>query len=380
MLLNAFVPTRTDSDEVLFASTTPGLEPALEREARTLPGIRSLRRIHGGVELHGDKGLHQQANLCLRTACRIRLRLGTVRVESLASLSLAPYWDGRLPVEIAASVRGGRLRADALSARAREVWKLPASKPSAKRADADSEPEQLEVLLRAENDSIEVSVDSSGELLHRRGYRQEVSRAPLRETLGAGLLLLADYDPTLPLWDPMCGSGTLPIEAAWMALDRAPGASRSFAFMRWPCFDSSSWTSLLERTRAKERTSLAAQIFASDLNAGALGTARRNARRARLEGLISFERHDATTPRRNLLERGLVVANLPYGRRVGEAHALSDLHARFGAALRSGSRGWRFALLVGSTQTERELGLRIDRTIPLDNGGIACHLLLGNIE
>jgi putative N6-adenine-specific DNA methylase len=349
--------------ETLFVSTTPGLEEALAAEARGL-GCAVAREL-GGVVLRGAPGLYREANLRLRTASRVLLRVGQFplgRLEAgLSSVSLAPYSRGVVKVRAA-----GKGPLGALEAAATRVYGASES------AGEDA----LEVQLRAEEGECTVSVDTSGELLYLRGYRQEVSRAPLRETIAAGLLLLAGFKGDEPLVDPMCGSGTIAIEGALIATNRAPGATRAFGFERFPSHDAAAWKACLERAGAAERPA-AHPVFASDLNAGSLGTARRNAKRAGVQAQLTLERRDATTlEQRSGVRAGLVASNLPYGIRVGEKVDLPKLFAAFGEALRR-LPGWRYALLVGDAGAERHLGLDVDRVVEVSNGGIRCRLLLG---
>lgn len=333
------------------------------------------------MEIAGPAGLHRRANLWLRTASRVLLRLAEVAApgeaalgRALAGVSLAAFRAESAPVRIEASVRRARLRASQLAALGRRAW--PAPTPG-NGDDAGA----LGVWLRLEAGRCTVSVDSSGELLHRRGYRQEISRAPMRETLAAGMLLAAGYRGDVPLWDPLCGSGTLAIEAALLALRRAPGLQRRFAFEAWPCHEPAAWRQ--ERAASAGLTALPAPIWASDLHAGALGTARRNARRAGVGELLDFFRHDATLlrpPRPIPPGPGLVAANLPYGVRLGERAELAALYRGFGQALRA-LRGWSAALLVSGDpkagDVERQLGWTPREARPLDNGGLRCRLLLG---
>ncbi len=350
-------------EEQLFVSTTPGLEAALEGEARSLGA--AVSREAGGVSMRGPPGLYALANLRLRTASRVLLRLGQVPLREPFDAALA-----RVPV--AAEVGTGvRVRATGagplakLEAAATRLWGGGAG---------DDAPE---VLLRAEGGRCTVSLDTSGEGLHLRGYRQEVSRAPVRETLAAGILLLAGYSGDEPLWDPMCGSGTLAIEGAWLAQHRAPGLARRFAFERFASHDAARWQAELARARAEERPA-PFPILAGDLNAGSLGTARRNARRAGLAGELTLERHDATRLEAPAgVVPGLVVANLPYGKRVGDRTELPRLYRDFGAAIRR-LKGWRYALLTAEGD-ERGLGFEPDRALALSNGGLKCRLLLGRV-
>ncbi len=374
--------TSGEQKERVYVSTLPGLEPALEGEAAAL-GL-SPRRVEGGVELEGPSGLHQEANLRLRTASRVLLRLGTFRApdagaltKALTGLPLSRVWDGRTPPKLAVTLHRSRLPGpDAVLAAAARAWGLP-SVSRAGPLDEEVSP-GLTLLVRAEGDAWTVSADTSGEALHRRGYRQEVSRAPLRETLAAGILLLAGYDGVAPLVDPMCGSGTFLIEAAWMSLRRAPGLARSFAFEAFPSFDAAAWAARRARAEAEALPAPRGAQRGFDLNAGSLGTARRNARRAGVT--LTLERHDVRTLGAPSDGPGLLVANPPYGKRVGEGVDLPGLYRALGATLRKGFGGWRVALLVPQDPgLIQALGLSEAQALPLRNGGLACRLLLARL-
>ncbi len=358
-------------EETVFASTTPGLEPALEREAQALG---RAHRVDGGVEIIGPPGLYRRANLWLRTASRVLLRLTVLEAPSpaalgraLAEVSLAGVRPADAPVAIEASVTRAKLRAPELEALAKRAWP----------AHAVPGREPVGVWLRLEGQRCTVSVDSSGELLYRRGYRQEISRAPMRETLAAGLLLLGGYRGAVPLWDPLCGSGTIAIEAASMALRGAPGLHRRFAFEDWPCHEAELWQEELEAGRGL--AALPTPIWGSDLHSGALGTARRNARRAGLEGHLELFRHDATAPRPGLPAAGLIASHLPYGGRLGKKPELDALYRGLGRQLRA-LRGWSAALLVSGEDVERQLGWTPREVLSLDNGGLRCRLLTGPLS
>jgi putative N6-adenine-specific DNA methylase len=272
-------------------------------------------------------------------------------------------------------LHGARFKGpDAVLAAAARAWGLP----SVERAGLlDEEPgEGLTLLVRVEGDTCTVSADTSGEPLHRRGYRQEVSRAPLRETLAAGILVLAGYDGMAPLVDPMCGSGTFLIEGAWMSQQRAPGLGRPFAFERFPGFDAGAWAERRARAEAQALPAPRAVLRGHDLNAGSLGTARRNARRAGVT--LTLERQDVRTLTLPTgLGPGWVVANPPYGKRVGEGEDLPGLYRALGATLRRAFGGWRAAVLVPEeTGLIRALALPGARELPVRNGGLRCRLLL----
>lgn len=350
--------------ERLFLSTGRGVDEALALELSALGWKHQA--VDGGFEVEGPAGLHREACLRLRVANHVLLRVAQFECrdpfmlkKELARVDLRAYLAS--PPEIDVSVKGTPLREDQVRAEAAKLW-----------GEAKDGPR---VLIRIQRGRAEVSVDAAGEILHRRGYRQEISRAPLRETLAAGILLWLGYDGSEPLWDPMCGSGTFPIEAALIASRRAPGLARPFAFEQWPTFDAAAW----QRQRAKVLAELREPpnaIRGSDINAGSLGVARRNAKRAGVLDQVVLERRDATTlaPPPDL-SPGLLVANLPYGKRVGEEEDLDGLHRDFGNTLKKNFEGWRAALLVGSAHLAAQLGVAQERSLEIENGGIRCILI-----
>lgn len=341
--------------ETLFASCPPGAEPALSAELKRAGHGGHVER--GGVVFSGPTGLHQWANVWLRCADRVRLQVAKVsRPEALRELDWKPYLaaDAALKLEPAGDGTAEFTRA------ARRFWKT-----------AD---QGLPVQLRMTGRECVVSLDSSGELLHFRGYRQELGKAPLRETLASAMLELSGYQPEAPLVDVMCGSGTLLIEAAWRALNKAPGRKRTFAFQRWPSFDAKAFEKLPRQLPGP----VVPHLYGSDLNAGALGVARRNGKRAGVQELLVLNRVDARTacpPEEG--ELGLVVANLPYGIRAGEKKELEALYKALGANLGKVFSGWKFGFLL--LDGEEHLQLPITHTYPLENGGLRCRLVVGTV-
>ncbi len=331
----------------LFASCTPGLEGALAEELRAL-GLDRVQPVAGGVEARGD---YATVNRGSRIASRVLWRLGSAPNPSALKSVV------KLPAPWPVVVEGGDR---AWQAAAESAWGGAASKPD----------ESLHLQLRLNRGACVVSVDTSGPLLHFRGYRQEVGRAPMRETLAAGMLRLAKHDPLRPLHDVMCGSGTLLIEAAEAAAGLAPGRNRHFAFEAWPgATPPPVWPAPVPP---------AAPIIGTDLNAGALGTARRNAKRAGVLDRLTLERADATKlSKRPDLAAGLVVANLPYGKRVGERSELGSLYRALGLSVRRAYPGWRFAFLLEDGADW--LGLPITERFSVANGGLRCELVVGTV-
>jgi putative N6-adenine-specific DNA methylase len=331
--------------ETLFVGCTPGLEFPLAEELDELgfPGEPSS----GGVTVVAPSGAHRYINLWSRLASRVLLRVAEVSsLDALKKLPLEAYADA--------------FEIDALGDDAAKWGNARPSKSGG-----------LKLLLRGTKGRCQVSIDTSGELLHFRGYRQEVGRAPMRETLAAGVLRLAKWKPHEPLWDVMCGSGTLVIEAAEMAAGLAPGRNRQFAFESFGSHDAAA----LEELK-NARPAVASSIRGSDFNAGALGTTRRNAKRSGVFELLHLERLDATELK-PAVGSGLVIANLPYGKRVGERDELGQLYRAVGKSVRKACPGWYFAFLL--EDGAELLGLDIAERHTLSNGGLSCELVLGQI-
>jgi putative N6-adenine-specific DNA methylase len=241
----------------------------------------------------------------------------------------------------------------------------------------DADEEQLFV-VRLFHDVCTVSADTSGALLHRRGYRQQLAKAPLRETIAAAMLLGAGWPGDAPLVDPMCGSGTIAIEAAWIARRIAPGRNREFTFQAWPEFDSSMWARLVGEARAGELPRAAAPIAASDRDAGAIDAARANAARAGVESDVVFSVApiSALEPPRG---HGWLVSNPPYGVRVGERDRLRNLYAQLGNVARAKLAGWTVGFLVADRRLESQIGLDLRESFATRNGGIPVRMMVGAV-
>jgi putative N6-adenine-specific DNA methylase len=387
-----------------FASTAPGLESIAAGELKTL-GVRGRQEI-GGVAFKGDLDRLYEANLWLRTASRVVVRLGRFHASTFYELERRAKklpWEEFLPpsgrVQLRVTCRKSKLyHSDAVAERI-----LSAISKSTSRAieavgngviegdaeDADesdnrdtdsrteSEPPQR-FIVRIVHDEVEVSADSSGELLHRRGYRQEIAKAPLRETLAAAMVLASGWQKHEPLLDPMCGSGTIPIEAALIARSIAPGLRRKFQFMTWPTFDQALWNGILEKANGSV-TNTTAGIRGSDRDRGAVEAASRNAERAGVADTIRFSVESVSASLAALEDvepgAGWVLTNPPYGIRMGESDELRNLYARVGTTL-STKLGWRIGILTADTALVRETRLPLVPRFGTRNGGIPVSFLV----
>jgi len=382
----------------LFAVCAPGLEAVTAREliqlgqkVNPLPTVNSgLDQSHGeeevgGVEFDGSLSDLYRVSLHLRTASRVLVRLGdfqaTVFPEFRRKASHLPwehYLTGGRPVTLRVTCHKSRLyHQGAVAERVAlaigdRLGQIPGvQKPG---GNLETDLPQL-IIVRLLDNRCTVSVDSSGALLHRRGYRLATAKAPLRETLAAAILLASGWDTRHPLLDPLCGSGTIPIEAALLARAIPPGHARRFAFMDWPNFDEGKWRDVLSESQ-KDKEPKAPKILASDRDAGALRMAMENAERAGVADAIQFSRR-ALSAVEPPAERGWVVTNPPYGVRVGEGRNLRNLYARLGQVLRTKCPGWRFAILGRRGPLLESIGLPFEEEISFRNGGLRVTLATG---
>lgn len=373
-----------------FAIAAPGLEAVLARELAALPHVANAKAVEGGAEFDGPFRAGMAANLGSRIATRILLRLGDVKARDfaplrrgLAKLPWSRYLPSDRPLRIDVSARHCRLfHTGAVAETARLAIRDGMGKLTPAGAGASDNEQVSRVLLRGQDDRFTVSIDSSGELLHRRGWRLQAGRAPLRETLAAGILALCDYDGSRPLVDPMCGSGTIAIEAAGVATRRLPGQGRGFAFESWPCHDAEAWTEV--RTAAPTVGAPAAAIFAFDRDSRAVEVAADNARRAGLGDAVRFavSSFDAVVVDAG---PGLVVVNPPYGHRLGDRRGAVRLARKLGEWLGRQFGGWRAGVLCPGPDTAflAAVGKGAHRqavaTHPLRNGGLAVTLAIWDL-
>lgn len=365
----------------LFAICAPGLEGVLEAELRTL-GLAVGKRDIGGVAFSGGSSALFRANLWLRTATRVIARVGDFHArlfDELERHSRRLEWNrfltGGQPVRLRVSTSKSRLyHTGAVAQRIADgMEKATGVAPTVTNgADDDEEAGDAPlVIVRLFRDRCTVSIDSSGALLHRRGYRLATAKAPLRETLAAALLRASGWDPRTPLVDPLCGAGTIPIEGALLARRIPPGLSRRFAFMEWPGFHPPTWERALAEARAQILPSAPAPILGSDRDAGAVTAARENAERAGVAADIVFEEKVISRIAPPAGERaGAIVTNPPYGVRVGDRDALRNLYAQLGNVARERFPGWSITALSADPRLDAQIGGNMETVMTTKNGGI----------
>ena len=369
-----------------FAITAPGLEMLTARELNAL-GAGEVQAIEGGVSFRASPHLLYSANLRLRTASRVVVRASEFEATAFHELERRAKkvrWDEliapNLPVALRVTCRKSKLyHSDAVAERVAGV--IGAAVKGARvvgDAGDESEGDEQLILVRLLHDRCTISVDSSGALLHRRGYRQAVAKAPMRETLAAAMLLGSGWDGSVPLVDPMCGSGTIAIEGALIARRIAPGLERRFTFERWPGFDATIWKEVVAGARSEVLPKSPVVIQASDRDAGAIEAARSNAARVAVAGDIELavQPISAISPPET---PGLVATNPPYGVRVGEADRVRNLYAQFGKVMSAKCAGWSVSMLSADPKLEKQTGIGFEELLQTSNGGIRVRVVSGKI-
>jgi putative N6-adenine-specific DNA methylase len=368
--------------EQLFAVAAPGLEAVCAEELTRLGLAGVIRTVPGGVEFSGGLREIYLANLWLRCASRILVHFGEMHCRDFPALyrkALSLPWGrfvkGETRLKIKVVCHRSRLQH---SGRIAETLQQAADRVLGRAAiGAGDACEQL-LLVRMEDDCYRLSMDSSGELLHRRGYREDIGPAPMRETLAAGILQLLGWDGTCALFDPMCGSGTFPIEAALLAGRLPPGSRRSFSFMDWPRYRPGLWQVLLDEGLRKSREPKITSIAGSDCDTLVLAAAERNAERAGVRGRIDLRRAELADIVRQE-GPGLVLCNPPYGTRLGGEGDLRPLYRKLGRVCRAAFKGWRFAMVCPDRQLASATGLSFRQVALLNNGGLRVALLVADL-
>ena len=366
--------------ERFFATCPRGLELLLVDELRQLAAGK-VHAVGGGVQFVGEFALCYRVNLESRIASRVlwQVASGAYRSEEdIYRIAFAPRWtdwfDAARTIRVDISATKSPLTSinfvtlkikDAVCDKIRQLSK--------RRPSVDTREPDIPIQGHLTERDFMLYLDTTGEPLFKRGQRLATGEAPLRENLAAGILRLAGWTPGIPLLDPMCGSGTILLEAAHMALDIAPGLGRHFAFEKFKNFDAPRWRELVQRRGARRKPRTAQPIYGSDISGDALRAARANLAGAGLENVVSLSRADVldlTAP----AKEGLIVTNPPYGVRLGEQQALAEFYPKLGDVLKKQFTGWRAYLLSADMRLPKLIRLAVSKRTPLFNGALECRL------
>ena len=365
----------------LFVTCPRGLEAPLSQELEQLK-CQDIRAVDGGVACKGGMEQVYRINLHSRTASRVLLRLTKSGYRSEQDIYKAAKnirWTDWFDLEqtFKVKVEGKRAQVKSLDF---VGLKIKDAVCDVFRDACDARPSvgkirpDIRIHAFIDERDIQIFIDTSGEALFKRGYRQDTGEAPMRENLAAGLLLLAGYDGTQPFQDPFCGSGTIVIEAAWIATRRAPGLMRRFGFEKLKNFDAALWKKLQHEAETQIRPAPAA-ISGSDHDHYMIRAAVANAQAAEVDTFIRFEVKDAQDTRPNG-EGGILISNPPYGVRLAEIQALQALYPQLGAWLKQHYAGWLAGMFTGDRDMPKFMRLSPKRKIPLYNGNLDCRLFL----
>lgn len=365
----------------LFVTCPRGLEAPLSQELEQLK-CQDIRAVDGGVACKGGMEQVYRINLHSRTASRVLLRLtksGYRNEQDIYKAAKNIRWTDWFDLEqtFKVKVEGKRAQVKSLDFVGLKIKDAVCdvfrdacgARPSVGKIRPD-----IRIHAFIDERDIQIFIDTSGEALFKRGYRQDTGEAPMRENLAAGLLLLAGYDGSQPFQDPFCGSGTIVIEAAWIATRRAPGLMRRFGFEKLKNFDAALWKKLQHEAETQIRPA-SAPISGSDNDRHMIRAAVANAQAAEVDTFIRFEVKDAQDTRPNG-EGGILISNPPYGVRIAEVQALQALYPQLGAWLKQHYAGWLAGMFTGDRDMPKFMRLSPKRKIPLYNGNLDCRLFL----
>ncbi|QEL17232.1 THUMP domain-containing class I SAM-dependent RNA methyltransferase [Limnoglobus roseus] len=364
-----------------FITCARGLEKLLAGELTHLHAA-DIEVGRGGVYCAGDHALLYRANLWLRTAVRVLQPVHEADVrnpdqlyDACRAVNWAEYMTPDHTLAVDCNVRdSGITHSQYAARRVKDAICDQFRERTGVRPSVDTETPMVPLNLHVYRDHMVLSLDSSWNSLHKRGYRPILVKAPLNESLACGILLASGWDGSVPLVDWMCGSGTFAIEGAWMATNRAPGMMRKwFGFMGWPSFDRPLWNAIREDARQGVKP-LAAPISGGDIRRDAIEFAKTNAKAAGIGNLLKFDLQDLKDARPPAGPPGILVCNPPYGERLGEESELADLYRLMGESFLAHWQGWRMLMLTSNNWLARQTGLKVVKTTDYYNGSLPCLL------
>ncbi len=361
-----------NNDLEIFLTTVPGLEPALHKEIKAL-GFKFPEINKGGITIKGGWPDVWRANLMVRGASKILVRIGNFRALHLAQLDKrarkfpwADFLDKNRPLRVEATCKKSRIyHHKAAAQRIENALK----EEFGAHISADAE---LTIKVRIQDDMVTLSIDTSGELLHKRGYKEAVNKAPMRENLAALLLRECGFNNIEPVLDPMCGSGTFVLEAAEIAAGLNPGRSRSFTFEKLPSFNAQAWEAMKNQSSPQETDH---RCYGFDRDAGAIKMSTANAERANVSSNTAFKQQSISKLEAPDGPSGLIIINPPYGARIGEIKKLLSLYQSLGKTLSAQFSGWRVGIVTNSDKLLKATGLPFKgKPLSFSHGGIPVKL------
>lgn len=356
----------------IFLATAPGLESALYDEVRG-KGFKRAKTTKGGVTIEGGWPEVWRANLWVRGASRVLARIASFKVlhlKDLAALAQDVPWEDILKPEHSFRVE--------VSCSKSRIYHSGAAAERVERAISNtlktlpSPDAEITIMARIDHDLCTLSVDTSGALLHKRGYKTAVSKAPMRENMAALFLQQCGYKGTEPVFDPMCGSGTFVIEAAEIAARLNPGRLRNFAFEKLVAFDPQAWETMRS---VKRQAETGIHFYGSDRDEGAVKMSAENAKRAGIDKLTEFKQQTISEMVPPTNTPGLVIINPPYGGRIGDKHQLRPLYQTLGKVLSSHFSGWRVGIITSDHSLAQSTALPfLPQSKSVQHGGLRINL------
>jgi putative N6-adenine-specific DNA methylase len=364
-----------------YATVAPGLEAIAAQELEAL-GAKRVTTKYGGVDFQGDQALLYRTNLWSRTIYRIFVPIAEVKAhnpqqlyQSVRSINWSEYIQPDMTLAVNSTGKNKHLNHTHFTAlQVKKGIVDEQTKKGGQRSSIDANNPDLLINAHIDQNRCVLSLDSSGSSLHRRGYHGAMGSAPLKETLAAALLEIAQWTTDLPFLDPLCGSGTLPLEAAFKGLNIAPGLYRNFGFQTWLDFDRKLWQRILQEAQNSQKSSLTVPIIGSDRNGQVIQQAKTNAQNCGLEDYIQFTKQEVSEIEAPA-DRGILICNPPYGKRLGKETELGELYKLLGDIFKQRFKGWTAYILTGSKELSKQVGLRTSSRTKVYNGAIPCTLL-----
>jgi len=363
-----------------FAICPRGLEELLLEELRAI-GAEDLQTTHGGVHFSGDWSVCYRANLESRLATRILLHIVTgpyAKEDDIYRLAVRQLWPNHFAVSrtmrvVTTAIKCPLKSLDFVTLRVKDAVCDRFREDLGERPNIETRNPDVSVHVFLTENTCTLYLDTSGQPLWQRGFRKASVDAPLKENLAAGILKLSGWQPGMPLIDPMCGSGTFLLEAVQMALDRAPGLDRGFAFELLKKFEALEWASIRAAAEARVKPAERMDIRGWDNDDRAVRATRRNLQEAGFANIVTVDQGDILeiAP---LNETGILITNPPYGERIGEEDDLAAFYPQLGTALKRHWAGWNCFFFTADLRLPKLVGLKPSRKTPLFNGPLECRL------